>query len=98
VTGRGARAAVFIRLKFDLVFPVSVRDDLTEVSGTLAGVHGVTRPAGPASARLTDVHVVEIQVTVPELSDSPAVLGGNQLTSVAGETQLIVVRIEGSVE
>ena len=98
MTGGRARAAVGLRLKLDLVFPIAVGNDLGDVSGTLAGVHRMARPARPPFARLADVDIVEIQVAVAKLGQAPAVLGGNQLAAVALEAQLVVVRVVRGVE
>ena len=98
MAGGSARTAVWLRFKFDLVFPIPVWDNVGDVSGALAGVDRMTGPAGPPLARFADVHVMEIQVAVAELGQSPALFGRDQFASMAGEAQLVVIRVKGGVK
>ena len=98
MTGGSARTAVGLRFELDLVLPIPVGDKLADMSRTLAGVNRMARPAGPPLARLADVHVMEVQIAVPELCKSPALLGCDQLASMACETQLVVLRVERGVK
>ena len=98
MAGRVAAAAILSPLKVESILPLPIRNTFTDMCIVLAGMDGVTSPTGAAATFPADVHIMQIKLSVSELSHAHAVLGRDQLFSVATEAQLVVVWIEGGVK
>jgi hypothetical protein len=98
MAGRFTSAAIFCRFESELILPLPVRNRFTDMGVILTCVDGVTGPASPAARLSIYVDVVQIEISVSELSHSPPVLGGDQFASVTLETQSIDVRVEWRIK
>ncbi len=78
--------------------PYSIGHAFANMLGQVAGVRGVTGAARPASVRLVHVHVMQVQVAVPEVRQVGRLARQHNALRVTAKTECVILFAEWGVK